>query len=145
MSAAKHTGGCLCGAIRYETDEAPLFIGTCHCRMCQQWTGSPMLGAASFASESVSFWKGSPKIYQSSSVSERGFCVACGSSLFTRYFSGGAFDNITHVMIGTLDDPEVGKPHFHYGAEAELSWMKRDDGVKTYKNRCGCRGTKRAF
>lgn len=129
MATSTYTGGCLCGAIRYEVNDRALLIGTCHCHMCQQWTGSPMLGAVTFASGSVVFTQGTPKIYRSSSVSERGFCEACGSSLFTRYFSGGAFDNVTHVMMGTLDKPDVGPPQWHYGAESELSWMHRNDGI----------------
>ena len=130
MNAAKHTGGCLCGAIRYETSQSPVFVCTCHCHMCQQWTGSPMLGAATFLNDAVSFTNGTPTIYQSSTVSERGFCASCGSSLFTRYFSGGEFDKLTHIMLGTLDDPEIGTPQFHYGAEGELSWMYREDGIE---------------
>ena len=129
MSDIKHTGGCLCGAIRYETRDCPVFKGTCHCRMCQQWTGTPMLSAAAFDTTAVTFTKGSPKVYQSSAVSERGFCPECGSCLFTRYFSGGDFDRLTHIMQGTLDNPEIGQPHFHYGAESELSWMHREDGI----------------
>ena len=35
------TGGCLCGAVRYEAAEAPRRIGYCHCRMCQKAGGAP--------------------------------------------------------------------------------------------------------
>jgi len=34
------TGGCACGAIRYECSAAPLLSWKCHCRTCQQATGS---------------------------------------------------------------------------------------------------------
>lgn len=129
MTAAKHTGGCLCGAIRYEISESPMIKINCHCRMCQQWTGSSMLAAATFDSQAVSYTKGTPKLYQSSSVSERGFCSDCGSSMFTRYFSGGVFDNVIHILIGTLDEPDIGEPDCHYGTESEISWMHRDDGI----------------
>ena len=83
------TGGCMCGAIRYEARQPVLFTVMCHCHMCQQWTGSPMLGTAAFDREAVTFTKGTPKTHESSSVCERGFCGECGSSLFTKYFSGG--------------------------------------------------------
>ena len=125
----KHTGGCLCGAVRYEARESTLYTLMCHCHMCQQWTGSPMLGSATFRREAVSFTKGAPKIYPSSSVCERGFCADCGSSLFTRYASGGAFDAVIFIALGSLDHPDLGKPDAHYGAEGELSWMHRDDGI----------------
>ena len=34
------TGGCQCGAIRYEIREAPHLVYTCHCTECQRLTGS---------------------------------------------------------------------------------------------------------
>ena len=34
------TGGCQCGAIRYEIREAPDLVYTCHCTECQRLTGS---------------------------------------------------------------------------------------------------------
>src|SRR6516165_2312193 len=33
-------GGCLCGAVRYTSNSAPEFVGVCHCRDCQKYTGS---------------------------------------------------------------------------------------------------------
>lgn len=129
MTDEKHSGGCLCGAIRYEASESSMFTVICHCRMCQQWTGNPMLVTAAFHRETLSFTKGTPKLYPSSSVCERGFCMDCGSSLFTRYFSGGAFDTVIFIALGTLDDPEIGEPDIHYGAESEISWMHREDGL----------------
>ena len=123
------TGGCLCGEVRYEANESVMFSVACHCRMCQQWTGSSMLGTAAFSREAVSFTKGTPKLHHSSSVCERGFCSQCGSSLFTRYYSGGVFDTVIFVGLGTLDNPDLGQPDMHYGAEGELSWMHHDDGI----------------
>ncbi len=32
------TGGCLCGAVRYEPSEPPIRTTICHCRMCQKST-----------------------------------------------------------------------------------------------------------
>ena len=37
------TGGCACGAIRYTCAGAPRDMGNCHCRDCQQATGSAYL------------------------------------------------------------------------------------------------------
>ena len=129
MGETRHAGGCLCGAIRYEARQAPVFSALCHCHMCQQWSGSAMLGTATFDQEAVTFTAGEPRVHWSSPVMARGFCGDCGSSLFTRYVSGGVFDGLISIALGTLDEPEIAPPDVHYGAEGELSWMRRDDGL----------------
>ena len=34
------TGGCACGAVRYECSQAPMFTWKCHCLECQRSTGT---------------------------------------------------------------------------------------------------------
>ena len=36
----KLSGGCACGAIRYECDADPIIMMNCHCRDCQKASGS---------------------------------------------------------------------------------------------------------
>ena len=129
MTGVKHTGGCLCGTVRYEAIQSNMLTVICHCRMCQRWTGSAMWGSVTFDRKAVSFIEGVPKIYSSSSVLERGFCQNCGSSLFARYLSGGAFDTVIFIGLGSLDDPEICKPDIHYGVESEISWIHQDDSI----------------
>ncbi len=129
MPGGPVTGGCMCGRIRYSASRPHRFTAVCHCRMCQRWSGSAMLGTVAFEKGCVTFMTAEPETYPSSLVCDRGFCATCGSSIFTRYRSGGAFDDVLFVALGTLDDPEIAQPDVHYGAEGELSWMHRDDGV----------------
>ena len=82
------TGGCMCGAIRYEATEPPQQGGYCHCRMCQKWTGNLFMSYAMFRSASFQFTQGEPKFYQSSALVERGFCANCGTQLCDRYLKG---------------------------------------------------------
>jgi hypothetical protein len=122
------TGGCLCGAIRYEASEPPNLNGTCQCRKCQKWTGSAYSTFAGFPKEAFRFTQGEPKFYKSSAIMERAFCADCGSGLANRYlfpeWGGRVF-----VGIGTLDDPEAVPLNFHFGAESQLSWVHFDDGL----------------
>ena len=39
------SGGCLCGAIRFEAAANPAFQLLCHCRDCQTVSGSAMYAA----------------------------------------------------------------------------------------------------
>ena len=43
VPAPPHRGGCLCGAVRYSYDAAPLATVACHCRDCQKLTGATNL------------------------------------------------------------------------------------------------------
>ena len=129
MGGTKRAGGCMCGAIRYEARRARRFSVLRHCRMRRQWTGGAMLGTTAFDRDAVTFTAGEPRVHRSSSVCERGFCGDRSSSLFTRYASGGVFDEVIFIGLGALDDPETAPPAVHYGAEGELSWMRRDDGL----------------
>ena len=36
------SGGCLCGAIRYEVAAEPLMCVTCHCKNCQRQAGTAL-------------------------------------------------------------------------------------------------------
>ena len=42
---AVRSGGCLCGAVRYESAGEPLFSLLCHCRDCQHQSGSAYVAA----------------------------------------------------------------------------------------------------
>ena len=95
------TGKCLCGAVTYEADEVETHIHSCHCSICRNWSGGPLLAAVA---KSVRF-KGEENIkrYSSSDWAERGFCTQCGSNLF--YHLKGA-DNYV-LCMGTFDDESI--------------------------------------
>ena len=136
----KITGGCYCGAIRYESDQPPIEPGICHCRECQRWTGSAFLAVAGFPLSGFRYTKGSPKLNQSSLIVERYFCADCGSSMHCRYLVSLGEDDLAenpdHVLVsvGTLDHPEAIKMEYHYGVESQLSWVHFDDGLP--RTRC---------
>ena len=112
------TGGCLCGAIRYQSTKPPYEVSYCHCRMCQKSCGSPhFLGAFVYA-EGFSFTKGEPKYFRSSDWAERGFCVDCGTPLIFRDKT-----DAHAVYIATLDHPEEWPPTLgHSGMESRIPW-----------------------
>ena len=125
------TGGCLCGAVRYEATE-PMSKGTvCHCRVCQRTTGSAFEAIVRFPRTAFRFTKGEPKRYRSSSIMEKCFCPDCGSTLTDRYLVrwGAVTPDMVWVHIGTLDKPEAVSIDFHYGVESQLPWVHFDDGL----------------
>jgi adenylate cyclase len=96
----KWTGGCLCGAVRYEVRGKPTFVGHCHCDRCRRFLGAAFATGATFPADAVAWTKEKPTLYPSSPGVDRGFCPTCGSSL-TFQRPGRVF-----LLIGSLDRPE---------------------------------------
>ena len=120
------TGGCNCGAIRYEATEPPQEVGYCHCRMCQKATGNLFYSYAAFPSEAFRVTQGEPKYYKSSAWVERGFCANCGTQVFDRYLRG---NDLTNAAIGSLDHPADWPPTLHCGVESQVPWLTIDDDL----------------
>ncbi|MGI9483107.1 MAG: GFA family protein, partial [Hyphomicrobiales bacterium] len=127
------TGGCLCGNIRYEIINPPIDVGYCHCKMCQRFTGAPMIAGSTFAKDSVLFTKGKVKFYQSSPIAKRGFCDSCGSSMVYQPISRRWTDWI-FLFAGTLDNADEFVPEWHLGVESHVPWLKYNDELP--KVRC---------
>jgi hypothetical protein len=116
------TGGCLCGAVRYEVQGKSLFAVHCHCRDCQRASGTghmPVLGMPK------AFFKvtGKPSSYtikgKSGLGTTRHFCPTCGSLLFG--MADMAPESVS-VYVGTLDDPSVFQPEAILFARDRQSW-----------------------
>ncbi len=120
------TGGCLCGAVRFEVTRPPKMGAYCYCKMCQRWSGSIVTSWADFDPGAFRCTEGEIKYYRSSEYTERGFCAACGSSLVQRPLDGGDW---FAVATGSLDHAEDFPPPEHAGIESQVPWLKIDDGL----------------
>jgi hypothetical protein len=126
------TGGCLCGAVRYEA-AAPIHGSYCHCRMCQKGYGGFFQAVLKFEGSQFRYSQGHPKFYRSSSYARRGFCAECGSPIAFVY------DGNPHVwiLIGTLDHPEDWPltkdaswgQSVHCFAESGIPWHRIEEGL----------------
>lgn len=114
-------GGCQCGAVRYalygqpELDRAHL----CHCRMCQKAVGNAFAALVPVRTTDFAWTRGTPGIFRSSSVAERGFCPACGTPLSFGFVKSEWID----VTLGSLDQPDRVPPLRHIGIESRRAWM----------------------
>ena len=129
MAAKKevYTGGCLCGAVRYEGTNL-LSTVYCHCRMCQKAMGAPFFAGSQFPRESFRITNGEPRWHRSSEVMDRGFCDTCGTPLFVRY-STVEWSDWIGVSIGSFDDPADVTPEKHFGVESRLPWLALADDL----------------
>ena len=116
--AAEWTGGCQCGAVRYQLLTPPEHACICHCRMCQRASGQPFMAFASVRKGDLRWTRGRPSTFVSSNIAERHFCSACGTPLTYHRVESGSIA----VTIGSLDNPEAARPVEQFGIESELSW-----------------------
>jgi len=106
------TGGCLCGAVRFEGEAFTKAAYYCHCTVCQKSTGEPFEIGVFIKSGTLSFTKGAPAYYQSSSFGKRGFCATCGSRLL--WAAVNVEDDWgTNVAVCALDNPADVQPSCH--------------------------------
>ena len=95
------TGGCLCGAVRYQVSGPLRDVVNCHCSMCQKLHG--VFGAYSKAKKNniAIIENRGLTWYRTSEIAQRGFCRECGSSLFWQPDEQDA----TGILAGSLDQP----------------------------------------
>ena len=125
------TGGCFCGALRFQSDLKPVETGYCHCSICRRTTGAPLLAFASFPLESFAYTKGKPSIFKSSSKGQREFCSTCGTQICFRE-AGPA--KTVDINSGALDEPEAVAPDHHIYTSSRVSWLELDDQLPSYEN-----------
>src|SRR6266851_6919560 len=57
------SGGCRCGAVRYEITGPPVAVHAYHCTECQRQSGSAFAMAAVIPQEHFRITRGTPKMY----------------------------------------------------------------------------------
>lgn len=114
------SGGCHCGAVRYEIKGEPAYKAICHCNDCRRAAGAPMVGWAMIGQGQLKI-EGRLKIYHSSPLGRRHFCPECGTGLF--YTNAVVFPDMVDVQIATLDEPEEMIPEIQLQVAERLDWM----------------------
>jgi|SRR5579871_3604857 len=104
------TGGCICGAVRYECNAKPLIMVKCHCRDCQQISGGAYIPAVIVPFKAFKITKGELSHYPTPSMrgghNLRGFCSNCGCRLTGVENPEKGFIGLT---ASSLDDPSLFK------------------------------------
>jgi hypothetical protein len=94
------TGGCLCGAVRYEVRGPLRDVVVCHCSRCLRTHGHAAAYSACARSDLVLVRDDGLRWYEADDRA-RGFCGECGASLLWR--ADG--DEEISIAAGTLDQP----------------------------------------
>jgi hypothetical protein len=125
------TGGCYCGAVRYEAAGEVGFRGQCHCRECQYISGGSENLFMMMPADGFTYTKGQPTGFKRSDLANpvtREFCPTCGTHLITRIAGG----NIV-LKVGTLDDPKLyGGPQAAIFTKDAQPFHIFPDGIPTF-------------
>jgi hypothetical protein len=130
------TGGCLCGAVRFEVTEPPVSASYCHCTRCQRRTGTAASAQARLAPGSLRVTAGE-ELLRSFEPGDGGwpkfFCGACGSALWSRHPTDV---DVVSVRLGEFDaDPGI-RPSYRQFVAYAASWEPiPDDGLPRYPER----------
>jgi hypothetical protein len=120
------TGGCYCGAIRYEASGPTVHQTNCHCTMCRRTTGAPCVAWFTVASQGFKLLSGQPAQFRSSNHATRTFCSTCGTQLT---FVDDAAPGHIDITTCSLDEPDQVPPHDHIFTRSRLAWLKLADGL----------------
>jgi hypothetical protein len=117
------SGGCACGAVRYECVAPPVAMVNCHCRDCQRAGGAGFSPTVIVSAASFRLLRGEPKRYSiradSGHTAHRAFCDECGAPLFA---SSSAREDFIGIRAGSLDDPSWFKPQAEVWTASAQPW-----------------------
>jgi hypothetical protein len=130
MMPAPFTGGCLCGAVRYEVSAEPVAMALCHCRDCQYVSGGEPAAVVIVPRDALKITKGKPKDFTVTGDSgkhvTRRFCAECGTPLFSDVEANPA---IWVVKAGSMDDPSWLKPNMVVYTASAQPWAHMDPAL----------------
>ena len=127
------TGGCCCGAIRYEITRFPLLLYACHCTDCQPASGSAFALNMPVAANGFRILQGAPKGWQHLSPSgaevTSWFCGECAARI---YGSRKSRPESINVRAGTLDDTRWLVPAGHIFMKSAQGWVQPAPGAECF-------------
>ena len=127
------TGGCQCGAIRYEITQTPQMVYTCHCTDCQRMTSSAFSIGCVLPEGAFHVVRGDPKAVQRLADSGREtiwwICPECGSWVCAS--RPGA--TVRNVRGGTFDDTSWLRPTVHFWARSKQPWIALPEGGRNFE------------
>ena len=117
------TGGCNCGAVKYELGGKVLGVAACHCSNCRRQSGAAysvnMVVKASDMTVTGVLAAYTDNDTESGKPVVREFCGQCGSPIRS---VPAAMPGIAVVKVGTLDAPEAFTPKVHVWTSSAVPW-----------------------
>lgn len=119
------SGGCLCGAVRYEVSGRLRKVVYCHCEQCRRTSGHFVASTACKPEHLLLTNDTGLRWYRSSEEAQRGFCKSCGSSLFWKPEHG----KYIALMAGAIDAPTRLTSSAHIYVANASDYLSIEDGL----------------
>ena len=123
------SGGCHCGAVRYEVSGPLRGVVNCHCTECQRLNGSQGAHSKAPTSRIRLLRDDGLAWYGISEHARRAFCRHCGSPLF--WESSG--QSATGIVAGSLDDASALEPLGHIFVGEKPPWTLFADDLPRFE------------
>ena len=126
--SSRFSGGCLCGAVRFEVTAPSKWCTHCHCSLCRLAHGAAFVTWFGVEKEQFSFLQGKSAVswHQSTKQAQRGFCSVCGSTMF---FESERWAGETHIVLAAMDGPIDRSPRAHVFYDSHVDWVELGDGL----------------
>jgi hypothetical protein len=120
-------GGCRCGAVRYEVEDAFLYAANCHCSQCRATTGSAFKSFAGIEREKLAITHGLDDLalFGDADLNDTR-CGSCGCFLFS------VVGERVHVAMGSLVDTPSIRPTQHIFVGSKAPWHEITDDLPQF-------------
>lgn len=128
------TGGCACGAVRYEATGEPAAQLHCQCIHCRQRSGTGHSSYVVYGDRGQVSLQGEAKAWSvrgdSGNEKLHAFCPTCGAPVYVTFPEN---PTVIALHAGSLDAPEHFQPAFvTYGVRGQ-AWDRMADGLKIFE------------
>lgn len=131
------SGGCFCGLVEYESElEEKTWVGICHCRDCQIFSGSAFRMACIAGIDAFRFTKGRPKYFDkradSGSIRRLAFCGECGTHLCSMPSEPDSKPAYVSIRLSTAREFPTLNPTVEIFCDSRVSWLKPLEGCAQF-------------
>ena len=123
------TGGCHCGAIKYEAEIDPATVSICHCTDCQVMSGSAFRANVPAKKEGFKL-TGTPKVYvktaDSGNKRAQAFCPECGTHV---YATSPENQQVFGIRVGTSHQRAELKPMRQIWCRSARPWAQNIEAL----------------
>jgi hypothetical protein len=130
------TGRCLCGSVIYRVDADPLWQGACYCANCQRQTATAFSVIVGVPSKDLTVEGGTLASIKTASegyqsTTERRFCSACGSPIYSTIDS---MPDVAFLKAGTIEDRSWIEPTVEIWTGSAQPWAPHFENAVRFES-----------